>query len=60
MKIDDRPVVLLIDDSTEDRVTYRRFLERDPQFAYEILEASSAEAALEMCQQRVPDVLLLD
>ncbi|PSB27230.1 PAS domain S-box protein [Stenomitos frigidus] len=58
--MDDRLTILLIDDSTEDRAMYRRFLERDVHFTYDILEVASAEEGLESCERDDPDLVLLD
>ena len=55
-----RYTVLLIDDSPEDRVTYRRYLQRDPLQTYDILEADSAAIGLDICQNSLPDVILID
>ncbi|MGL5808087.1 MAG: GAF domain-containing protein, partial [Xenococcaceae cyanobacterium] len=52
--------VLLVDDSLEDRITYRRYLMRDKQHAYRILEAETGHEGLLLCQQQFPDVILLD
>ncbi|MEB3191064.1 MAG: PAS domain S-box protein [Snowella sp.] len=52
--------ILLLDDSPEDRATYCRYLQRDQEHDYEILEADSATIALEMCQELLPDLILLD
>jgi PAS domain S-box-containing protein len=52
--------VLLIDDSTEDRATYCRYLQRGSSHTYQILEADSAAAGLELYQRSLPDAVLLD
>ncbi|RUR87012.1 PAS domain S-box protein [Chlorogloeopsis fritschii PCC 9212] len=52
--------VLLVDDCLEDRETYRRYLLRDRQQTYRILEAETGEEALLLCRQQFPDVILLD
>ncbi|MEZ2318497.1 MAG: GAF domain-containing protein [Microcoleus sp.] len=52
--------VLLIDDSEVDRATYRRFLMEDRDRTYEIVEFDNGEDALEWCQQKIPDIFLLD
>ncbi|MDM9384227.1 PAS domain S-box protein [Chlorogloeopsis sp. ULAP01] len=54
------PRVLLVDDCQEDRETYRRYLQRDQQYTYRILEATTGEEALFLCRQQFPDVILLD
>ncbi|MFE4104878.1 response regulator [Almyronema epifaneia] len=55
-----RHQVLLVDDCLEDRVTYRRFLEKDSNLHYQIREATCAETALEQCDQQFPDTIVLD
>lgn len=52
--------VLIIDDSAEDRATYRRYLLQDPNYTYKILEEEYGENGLELCRQMLPDVILLD
>jgi CheY-like chemotaxis protein len=52
--------ILIIDDSSEDRVIYRRFLEKDPAHEYIFLEADSGEMGLELYQSENPDCILLD
>jgi PAS domain S-box-containing protein len=52
--------VLIIDDCLEDRETYRRYLLRDQQHTYRILEAVTGEQALQVCRQRFPDVIVMD
>jgi PAS domain S-box-containing protein len=58
--VDEQPTVLIIDDSPEDRATFRRFLLQDLQYTYRILEEEAGEQGLELCQQLKPDVILLD
>src|SRR5690349_13647563 len=52
--------VLIIDDSPEDRLAFRRFLQRDPDIAYTCSEAITAAEGLARCRERLPDVVLLD
>ncbi|MBV6627401.1 MAG: GAF domain-containing protein [Rivularia sp. (in: Bacteria)] len=52
-------IVLVVDDSLEDRNIYRRYLEQDNKYSYTILEAETAEEGLKL-SQREPDVILLD
>ncbi|MEH1920340.1 PAS domain S-box protein [Nostoc sp.] len=52
--------VFFVEDSAEDRVVYRRFLERDEQYSYDIYEFESGKKALQDCQEKTPDVILLD
>ncbi len=52
--------VLIVDDSPEDRQTYRRYLLQKPEVHYTILEAESGAEGLELCQRLKPDGILLD
>ncbi len=52
--------ILLIDDSEVDRAIYRRYLMEDRDRTYEIVEFDNGEDALEWCQQKIPDIFLLD
>jgi signal transduction histidine kinase/CheY-like chemotaxis protein len=52
--------ILVIDDSETDRVTYRRYLESAHQLGCTIVECELAEDALDLCERRCPDVILLD
>ncbi|RAM53203.1 MAG: hypothetical protein C6Y22_01895 [Hapalosiphonaceae cyanobacterium JJU2] len=52
--------ILLVDDCLEDRAIYRRYLLQDKQHTYNILEADTGEEGLQLCQQQLPDVILLD
>lgn len=52
--------VLIVDDSPEDRHTYRRYLEQDQEHHYTILEEETGEGALDFCRQFQPDCILLD
>ena len=52
--------VLIVDDSPEDRETFRRFLTRGAKTPYLILEAETAEQGFETCLREQPDCLLLD
>ncbi|MGF1512416.1 MAG: GAF domain-containing protein [Elainellaceae cyanobacterium] len=52
--------VLIIDDSPEDRELYRRYLTRDPDYCYTLLEADLGEQGLALWKQHQPDVVLLD
>jgi PAS domain S-box-containing protein len=54
-----QPIVLIVDDSSVDRETYRRYLQQDFE-AYDILEAELGAEGLELCQRHKPDVLLVD
>lgn len=50
--------ILLVDDSTADRVLYRHFLSSTG--TYTFLEAAMGEEALRLCQTTSPDCLILD
>jgi two-component system, sensor histidine kinase len=52
--------ILLVDDSREDRVAFRRYLERCTDPAYSIAEAYSGENGLVQCSSWLPDCILLD
>ena len=53
-------MLLVVDDCPEDREVYRRYLSKDPQQSYEILEAESAEEGLVLCQKSYCEAILLD
>lgn len=52
--------ILIVDDSPEDRELYRRYLLRDREHSYTILEAGLGRVGLEMWHQHQPDAVLLD
>ncbi|MCU0544421.1 MAG: response regulator [Oscillatoriaceae cyanobacterium Prado104] len=52
--------ILIVDDSAEDRELYRRYLLRDREHSYTILEAELGRVGLQMWQQHQPDAVLLD
>jgi two-component system, cell cycle sensor histidine kinase and response regulator CckA len=52
--------VLLIDDSSEDREFYRRYLLQDEEYEYTILESKLGQAGLEQWQYSQPDAVILD
>ena len=52
--------VLLVDDSAEDRLAFRRFLERDGEFSFICYECASAAEAVAACRELQPDAVLLD
>jgi signal transduction histidine kinase/CheY-like chemotaxis protein len=52
--------ILIVDDSETDRVTYRRYLEASNIFSCNIWDCETAEAALAICEQHCPSVILLD
>jgi PAS domain S-box-containing protein len=52
--------LLIVEDFLEDRERYRRFLLKDSDCSYCILEAESAAEGLELCQTQLVDIVLLD
>ena len=59
----DRPggrLVLIVDDSPEDRAAVLRHLSRDAGSAYRFREADSGSAALDASREEPPDCMLLD
>jgi PAS domain S-box-containing protein len=53
-------IVLIVDDSPEDRILYQHCLLRDSNYSYTFLEASLGQQGLELWRQQQPDVILLD
>lgn len=52
--------LLIVDDCPEDRALYRRYLQRDSEYEYTVLEAESGQQGLALWQQHSPDAVLLD
>ncbi|WP_243147421.1 GAF domain-containing protein [Scytonema sp. UIC 10036] len=52
--------VLIVDDCSEDREIYEYYLRRDKNYTYNILHAETGEEAVQVCAQKLPDVVLLD
>ncbi|MEO1801532.1 MAG: ATP-binding protein [Cyanobacteria bacterium J06629_2] len=52
--------ILIVDDSAEDCLTYRRYLSRELTAKYEIVEASSGDEGLAELTRLKPDLILLD
>ena len=52
--------ILLVDDSDEDRGTFRRYLERQHEIAYICHEAYPVAEGLDACRSLQPDAILLD
>ncbi|MEH1766576.1 MAG: PAS domain-containing protein [Nostoc sp.] len=53
-------ILLIVDDSPEDRELYRQYLLRDRESSYTILEATLGQQGLKLWQQHQPDAVLLD
>lgn len=52
-------IVLLVSQES-DRTLYKNYLSQDEEYNYTILEFASSQAALEQCQQMIPDLILVD
>jgi len=52
--------ILIVDDSPIDRVVFRKFLQQEKRYTYQILEAATGAQALMLFAQAKPDVVLLD
>ncbi|MGH9766859.1 MAG: response regulator, partial [Blastocatellia bacterium] len=52
--------VLIVDDTPEDRDVYQRYLLKDEDWRYHILEAGTGAEALALCRETRPDCILLD
>jgi signal transduction histidine kinase/uncharacterized protein with PIN domain len=52
--------VLIVDDSLEDRTSYRRFLSQDREARYRFLETEMGEEGLALAASERPDCVLLD
>lgn len=52
--------IVIVDDSAEDRATYRRYLNKEQEYSYNIIECEYAQEIRTFCQQQIPDVILLD
>ncbi|MFB2939378.1 PAS domain S-box protein [Aerosakkonemataceae cyanobacterium BLCC-F154] len=52
--------VLLLAPQESDRILYQNYLNQDEEYNYQILEFSHPQAALERCEQLMPDLLLVD
>ncbi len=53
-------IILIVEDSAEDREIYRRYLSKEVTSKYKIVEAESGEDALEQLASMQPDLILLD
>ena len=52
--------ILIIDDSEEDREVYRRYLNKQTQFDYQITSVQSGSEGLKKLEKCLPDLILLD
>ncbi|GLV55372.1 hypothetical protein KDH_22190 [Dictyobacter sp. S3.2.2.5] len=52
--------ILIIDDSPEDRMIFRRYLQRNSSNSYQFYEAKTGEEALTRYEETRPDCILLD
>ena len=52
--------ILIIDDCSEDRETYRRLLKQNPDYHFNVMECETGEEGLELCQREKIDALVLD
>ena len=52
--------ILIVDDSPEDRATYRRYLGKDSMADYQIIESETGEESIEKLKSLQPDLILLD
>lgn len=52
--------ILIIDDSEEDREVYRRYLNQQTQFDYQITSVQSGSEGLKKLEKCLPDLILLD
>jgi len=52
--------ILIVDDCLEDREIYSRYLRKDLDRSYQIIEAELAEVGLSLCQKFQCDLILLD
>lgn len=54
------PTVLVVDDSAEDRTSYRYWLRREGNDVYHFVEFDCGEEALVWCRTHAPTIILLD
>jgi PAS domain S-box-containing protein len=52
--------ILIVDDSTEDRATYIRYLQSEQVHSYNFLEAGTLEDGLNLWRSQHPDIVLVD
>nr|WP_319423248.1 ATP-binding protein [Pleurocapsa sp. FMAR1] len=51
--------ILIVDDSTEERAVYRRYLNQEKLSVYQLVEAESGEKGLSLLESIQPDLILL-
>ncbi len=56
----DAVTILIVDDSDSDRLLCRRYIQRDSQNTYRILESDTITQAMELWRSQQPDVTLVD
>ncbi|MEM9088355.1 MAG: ATP-binding protein [Cyanobacteria bacterium P01_F01_bin.53] len=54
------PTVLIVDDSASDRAVFRRYLTKNGDLSYQLLEVESAEEGLSLLEHTAVDLILLD
>lgn len=54
------PLIVLVDDSPEDRATYQRYLLRNTKETYQVCEADTGARGLQHCRELQPACVLLD
>jgi two-component system cell cycle response regulator DivK len=52
-----KPLVLVVDDFTDNREMYAEYLSYS---GYEVIEATNGEEAIEAAQARMPDIIIMD
>lgn len=55
-----RRTILIVDDTPEDRATYKRYLDLDEEWQYVFIESATGARAIELCREMQPDCVLLD
>ncbi|MFM2304288.1 MAG: hypothetical protein RLZZ135_1698 [Cyanobacteriota bacterium] len=53
-------IVLVVDDSPEDRQIYQRYLQRDKSLTYDLHAVDYASEGLDFCRTQWPDLIVLD
>jgi PAS domain S-box-containing protein len=52
--------ILIVKESQVERSLYRRYLQQETSFTYDLWEAESGEMALQLCDRQIPDCIVLD